>query len=517
MIRKLSSGGEHVFRQADVLVIGAGIAGLLLATRLVDKGLHVVVLESGGEHQLDALHPLNEVVHLRSVYEGATSGRFRCLGGTSSRWGGAMIPFMKADLTSADGASRWPVSWEELSRYGPEIERLFGLPTSPYDRPDIAISKVGASPTFLPRLAKWPSFRKRNVAALLAPKINAENGPEIWLEATATDFEFAPDGRLKAITATSGNANRITVAARETVIAAGAIESTRLLLLADRQADERIFAPHDVLGRYFHDHLSTVVATIEALDRRAFNRLIGFRFEGHGMRNLRFEPNEQEDVRNRIVPSFAHIGFTAADEGPFETLRAVYRQLQQRRLPNFALLARMARAGPWLAQASWWRYREHRLLYPDDARFNLHMVIEQEPRRDNRILLADRRTDCFGQPLAAIDWEVNDSDALRLTRATDLFASFWKESSLADLGTIHRKPEGVAEAELKGGGGIYHPGGSTRMGLHPREGVVDSDLCCFGVPNLRVAATSVFPTGGGANPTMMLMAAVLRLADHISI
>src|SRR5438477_9813504 len=107
MIRDLVGQHDNAVLEADVHVIGAGIAGLLLANRLAKTGKRVIVTESGGEHQHEEIHPLNEVVHLRSVYAGAAHGRFRCLGGTSTRWGGAMIPFQAADMRA------WPISHGE--------------------------------------------------------------------------------------------------------------------------------------------------------------------------------------------------------------------------------------------------------------------------------------------------------------------------------------------------------------------------------------------------------------------
>jgi choline dehydrogenase-like flavoprotein len=513
MIRSLTEVDADLAVTADVHVVGGGIAGLLIATRLARRGLRVIVTESGGWQQAGETHPLNEVVHLRSVYQGAEHGRARCLGGTSTLWGGAMIPFLAADMQASSG---WPVSLDDLIRYLPEVEAMFDLPAGPYEAADIAQSIDGTAPTHIPRLAKWPAFGRRNVAALLDARIKAEDGPEIWLDATATDFAFAADGRISSVTAQAPNDRRLTVTARDVVIAAGAIESTRLLLLADRQTGDRIFAPDDVIGRYFHDHLSVLVASIVPRDRAALNRVAGFRFEGSGMRNLRFEPSEAAEVRAQVPAGFAHIAFAGSEGSGFDALRDVFRQLQQRRLPKIATLLPLLKGSPWLARAVWWRLREHRLLYPSDADIELHMVIEQEPRADNRILLSPDRFDRYGQPLAAIDWSVGKDDELRLTRSTDLFLDFWEKTTLARLGTIERRPAGEAETEMTHGGGIYHPGGSTRMGRTPGDGVLGADLRTFRVPNLSVAATSAFPTGGGANPTMMLMMAALRLADRLA-
>ena len=60
-----------------------------------------------------------------------------------------------------------------------------------------------------------------------------------------------------------------------------------------------------------------------------------------------------------------------------------------------------------------------------------------------------------------------------------------------------------------------HHSGTTRMADHPANGVVDADCQVFGVANLSVAGSSVFPTIGSANPTLTIVALSLRLSDHL--
>src|SRR5205807_986284 len=103
--------------------------------------------------------------------------------------------------------------------------------------------------------------------------------------------------------------------------------------------------------------------------------------------------------------------------------------------------------------------------------------------------------DYHGQPLAAIDWSVSTSDLEALSRASELFIAFWERSSLARLGKIGRLPPGEAQRVMATSDGVSHPGGSTRMGRTPAEGVTDSELRTFRVRNLSVASTSAFPTG----------------------
>ena len=60
-----------------------------------------------------------------------------------------------------------------------------------------------------------------------------------------------------------------------------------------------------------------------------------------------------------------------------------------------------------------------------------------------------------------------------------------------------------------------HHMGTARMGTSERTGVVDSNCAVFGVPNLYIASSALFPTSGHANPTLTIVAMALRLAAHL--
>jgi choline dehydrogenase-like flavoprotein len=130
-------------------------------------------------------------------------------------------------------------------------------------------------------------------------------------------------------------------------------------------------------------------------------------------------------------------------------------------------------------------------------------------------MLSPDREDVFGSPIATIDWCVGDAAAHHAVALTHHFVQFWETTVLAQVARLDIEPTMKIVEALKSCGGVYHPGGSTRMGRSPSEAVVDENLRTFAVPNLFVLATSVFPTGGGANPTMMLLMAAFRLADRL--
>jgi choline dehydrogenase-like flavoprotein len=77
-----------------------------------------------------------------------------------------------------------------------------------------------------------------------------------------------------------------------------------------------------------------------------------------------------------------------------------------------------------------------------------------------------------------------------------------------------RKPVNATTTKKRIGTGLHHMG-TTRMSDDPRTGVVDSNCRVYGVDNLFVAGSSVFPTVGFSNPTITIVAMACRMANHL--
>jgi choline dehydrogenase-like flavoprotein len=78
------------------------------------------------------------------------------------------------------------------------------------------------------------------------------------------------------------------------------------------------------------------------------------------------------------------------------------------------------------------------------------------------------------------------------------------------VGTLERSLEPPVYTDAS------HHMGTTRMSAHPDQGIVDTECRLHGIANLYLAGSSVFPSGGHANPTLTIVALALRLADHLS-
>ena len=109
--------------QADVCVIGAGPAGITLALDLAERGLSVLLLESGqlGRDAATQQLSLGEVADAQ-LHSPPDKYRLRQLGGASASWGGRCMPMDPLDFEARPQVplSGWPLSFEELR---PHYER----------------------------------------------------------------------------------------------------------------------------------------------------------------------------------------------------------------------------------------------------------------------------------------------------------------------------------------------------------------------------------------------------------
>jgi choline dehydrogenase-like flavoprotein len=527
LIRNLVDSDNPINVTGKVCIIGAGIAGLLLASRLRSHGMRVIILESGHKEKSQAADALNAAIQLAQIYIGATLGRFRGLGGTSSKWGGQLIPMRPEDMAARPyvGIPAWPVEPEALMQYLNEIEKLFCLCGGTYEQDFPQV--MGSDGSILCddqnlslRFSKVPTFKRRNVATLLADFIQNDVETEVWLNATVTEFELSREtGYLQAVTARDKNGRTLRAEAKFFVIAAGAIESTRLLLVLDAANDGRVFESCTALGGYFHDHISAPLAEFVPTNFRRFNYAFGHRFVGTTMRSTRLELTASAQIRDNVACAYGQVSMDTSSASAFAMLREF---LQSRQMIGARvdpqLLMKLMRQIPYFTALGFWRFYHKRLFWSRDAAFRLHVAIEQVPYSGNRISLSTKR-DALGAPMVAIKWRQRETELQTFKSYLRHFVPFWRRNGLENIAQLKlfSVPDELDESMLLTlhAGDVYHPAGSTRMGTNSRDAVVDSDLRVFGLRNLWVASTSTFPSLGTANPTLTLMLLTVRLGEHL--
>lgn len=481
----------------------------------------MIVLESGREVIADDVNRLNEIDDPAGRYTRATTGRYRGLGGTSSRWGGRMIPVGDHDTSARPhiSAPEWPFPVHDLSKYEDEIQALFGVASGSFeDIPHGRNAKERAFPTgepsLTPRWAKCPSFKHCNIATLLADEMRSLQTLEIWLDATVCDFELDREtGRLAGVTARGLSAHTLQVNAERFVFAAGTIETTRLLLLLDEASEERAFEGCNVLGRYFQDHLKAEVATIGRRNPTLTNRLFGYRFVDGTRRDLHLELSHAAQERDRVASAFVYVAMDLA-ESPLSDIKRLAQGLQRREF-DVKAMGRASRNIGLVTQSAWWRVMENQLFVPADIALRLMVCVEQLPHWDNRIRLSKTR-DRLGKRLALFEWAPTQKDEEAFRSTVAALAAYWQRAGFdRDCPLEWSKSTDASSPIIAKSEACAHPSGSTRMGTDPKESVVGPDLRCHAVPNVAVVSASVFPTAGSANPTFTIMKFAMWLADSI--
>lgn len=130
----------------------------------------------------------------------------------------------------------------------------------------------------------------------------------------------------------------------------------------------------------------------------------------------------------------------------------------------------------------------------------LKIVGECLPQERNRVTLAEER-DRYGLPIARVTYSYCDNDKRLIRHALDFMGNALEA---ADVQDIWEEMDDTC-----------HLNGTARMGDDQRSSVVNVDCRSWDMPNLWICDGSVFPTVGGANPSLTIQAIACRTADRI--
>jgi choline dehydrogenase-like flavoprotein len=513
MIRDLLSVGREIPRRADVCIVGAGAAGILLAVELLRAGKSVLLLEGGGaEIEAESQEPYrSEIAGL--PHRGIHIGRFRAKGGTTTRWGGQILELDEADFEERSwvAGSGWPFPRSEMTRYYERALELEGMLSVVRDDDEVWRAVDESTPQFAnlqSYFTRWtpePNFATLHRAVLEGP------GIELWLHANAVELLLDGERAIGVRCRTLTGVERVFTAG-EFVFCMGTIESSRFFL--QPRAAGLPWNRSGLLGMHYQDHIDSNAATVVPHDAARFHAL----FDNVFLRGLKYHPKLRLAHSIQAERATLNAGGTMIFESDVdETLGRIKGTVKHLLRGRFGELKRADAASifanlPLLARQTWRYGVEHRAFNPPEARIKLRVHCEQEPLGQSGISLSTER-DALGLLRTRLDWRISDTE-LKTIRT---FAEVAK-ASLALLAEVEIDPaltagsrEYVARCDDS-----YHQMGGMRMAARDAQGVVDTDLRLHGTSNAFVLSCAVFPTSGYSNPTHTLLALAVRLAEHLS-
>ncbi|MDR7542810.1 MAG: GMC oxidoreductase [Armatimonadota bacterium] len=470
MIASLADSPEIQDVRADLCIVGAGAVGLDLARVFDGSRVAVVVVESGGGQRRQEIQELARVrwtampvrpdgpvlaVGLDPARH--AEGSIRQLGGTTNVWSGKWKPLHADDFEARSWSpqAEWPLSYAELRPYYLEVARSYGVPAALFDRRLDWFGLSRGAERVLRRSYHYQMRVPLNFGEAFRIVMERSRNVTVILDATTIRLVTDSMGRVDHVVAGSVRGDTLRVQAREFVLAAGGLENARLLF-ASREGEAASRIPGDVLGRYYMDHPKLV-----------WGRLTPAR--PHRLRHM---------LRRGTSAGMLHFGFTLS--------------------PETRMRIEVPHHSTYLMPSS-----------TDTTCYDLVHYLEQLPCSDSRVYPSPQERNGLGQAVMVLHWTVTDWEIEALRRYLNVLGEAMGDCGFGRVDYPEPQPsrEHLSDAA--------HYMGTTRMATSSEYGVVDRDCKVFGIANLYMAGSSVFPSGGNANPTLTILALARRLARRL--
>ncbi len=528
--------------EADICIIGAGVAGLCFAKEFANSKYRICLVESGG---------IKSDRETQSLYWGKKTGlpyyeldkaRARYLGGTSHYWhipigdnelgvrlrGLDPIDFEKRDWVPYSG---WPFDASYMKTYYERAHKACFIGPYSYE-PEDWISSNGSDSSHLTsknlkttifQFADKKSFIRKHLA-----EIEKSKNITILLHANCVNIAAHESGEwIKELNCACLKGPKFNIQAKVYILAAGGIETPRLLLLSNKIHKTGLGNQHDLVGRFFmeHPHLwsgTFIPATIKIarnMDLYRIHRVRGISVMGNLA--LKDKTLRKENLLNYTVsihPSYksSKKWYLSQKHDSHRSVKLFAKALTKYKLPEDLALhsLKIIKNIPQLTQESL-RLVTNKYFkeYVDGKHvivYKLNHMAEQSPNPNSRVIL-DQEKDALDLNRSILHWQLTSQDIQSIIRSQEIIN---EELIKLGAGSLNIEMKSTRPPETLHGG--WHHMGTTRMHVNPRQGVVDENCKIHGIINLFVAGASVFPTSGYANPVLTTVALTLRLADHVA-
>ncbi|OHV77962.1 GMC oxidoreductase [Ensifer sp. LCM 4579] len=497
--------------KSDIIIIGSGAAACAMATRLLDRGLQVTMLEAG-DFLVDSDSSRFYAMNRQEPF-----GLSLQIGGATNLWSGRVAPLESRDITTSRG---WPFELSEIEPYYGQAAELLKV------RPTHSLAEIapyeGSSP-------KWKEFlQDRSVSikrfqwnrptfnGLVHLKALASRYSNLTLIYNCRALKLLSDElgrRVHFVLAAIGTDKTVQFSAEFFALCAGGLENPRIMLNSRSTGG---FLANDNIGRYFSGHPKANVGRIHLFRPvRARSPLFcdietsdgAFRF-GIGLTANETENAIPLNHYVQLSPKFESIGFRLLEHA--QHIVGGTTRYSRENSPAKNVVRHVVTAASALGQLLFNLIGKVGLLGKGGSVLVVRGFFDQEPNAENRIELTEE-LDPYGMRKGRVKWSITREDQQTI------------EDFLSELSSLLSKHEiGVLKSDLPPVGHPWslteihsHFMGTTRMGLNPHDSVTDGDGRVHGVENLYVGGSSLFTTYGYANPVLTIMALALLTADKI--
>jgi choline dehydrogenase-like flavoprotein len=537
--------------QAEVAVVGAGPAGIVLSLELARAGHTVALIESGRLKFDEATQALGDAHQFDPNFHAPMAEcTRRQVGGTSTIWGGRCVPYDSVDFDQRPYIphSDWPVAYEELSAYFQRACDYFFCGEAEFDIHNITNLTQKSIVPGLPDGHVLTSILERwslptNFGKEYFKELKQSRHIQLVYGLTCTEIETeAEANRVAVLHGKTLGHKELKIKAQKYVLAGGALNTTRLLMASDRRHSGGIGNHSGLLGRFYMGHLSGDIAvvhfttppekTIYGFDRDPDNIYLRRRF------SFTREFQHEQELTNIVawlgtpkfgdpghgngIFSLAYLMLTSPVVGKYLVAKAIRdsavgkdrKELVLAHLQNILRdFKNILTFTPTFAYQRFVAKRKIPALFVHSAAntYPLHYHAEQVPNYDSKVSLS-AETDALGIRRLDINLRYCDQDVDGVVRAHRYWDEYLRQH---DCGWLEYFSDDPAASVWAQAGDGFHQNGMTCMAEHPEDGVVSPNCNVHGFEDLFVASSSIFVTSGQANSTFMIVAFALRLGNFL--
>ena len=482
-----------------IVVAGSGPVGIFTAIWLGRNGIKVLLIPGK-----DASLSEDRNAKKRILFQKGSPKIRKELGGNSRYWGGRFFRFDRNDFNVRSWVSneKWPITFCELESLYFECEEILGLPHF-WNMENMGQSKKAGFDfdglNFNTELFEsWLIIN--NFSEIFYEEIEKSSYIKVAAHASIVSIAIT-NFRVSTLTVADSNDSLVTIAPARIILAMGAVENARYLLLTAARFPKYFGEVSKNIGKYFMIHFIGSFPNIRLpndLDFR-FYRTKLFQFR----RTIQLTPDRQKmlGIANAMatfsLDDLNNIGLS----GIWARLKQGYTRYGFGMLKRLFKVALNYKNGTRKSSAS------------NTAIPHLFIWTEHLPNYNSQISLSSE-CDQFGNPLAQSKISHTKIDEKTFYESVREIESYLGRFSAQTPAEAQRKTQ--FSSKFEDYFAEVHPMGGSRMGLTPKDGVVDAYSQVFGIEGLYVTGTSTFVTGSHAAPTLTALAVALKCVKKIS-
>lgn len=480
---------------ADIAIIGAGIAGVFFAFLLRNSKYKIIIIDRGNNN-------FNYSKEIRTVNKGiyhkaSQSSKGLMLGGNGALWGGQLSEFQEGDIKK----SFWGMNYNKLKNLYIEVYKILKI------KPNNSILK---DKKYKINFYFTYFLREPNLFKIFKKRLIDSKNVLIVSNLIAQELIFK-DSLVKSLKCKNYKNNQVTLNAKSFFFCMGTIESIRFFLINKLVSGNNPLKKLSRIGHFFQDHISIYCGKLFIKSKKLFIK----QFENRLVGNIVHQPKICNDIDNKKKLSMCMDFGSESHENKLaenskKNLKKFKNHLNIRNFFNLFKLSILKYTILYILH--YVAFKRIKSFFNKNASVNVNIVSEQLPLVESKLVLNNKKLkDGLNQII--LHWKISGTEFKEIKNFLNRAIFFFKDSGIGILRTsktFKNYRNFIRKIE-----DTNHASGGLIISTSPKNGVCDKNFRVWGTSNLHVLSSALFPNSSHSNITLTLMALTLKMSKKL--